>query len=183
MNYSALALEDLLRTCVEGGQALAWEEFIRRFNPLVSRVALRTARRWGDCSRPLLEDLKIGSDWSRVVIGGSSPRTSLSPSTSKPWATGDRATDKLTAKSCEVAHCPHFSVLVKLMADRAVSRRRESIGSTTVNPRMLSPKHVQIFDWKINLNFSLELPLEKQRCRHRLQFLHHRCRRKTRNAV
>jgi hypothetical protein len=36
---------------------------------------------------------------------------------------------------------------------------------------------------KIILEFSREILVEDQRCRHRLQFRHHRCRRKTRSDV
>jgi RNA polymerase sigma-70 factor (ECF subfamily) len=57
MNYSALSPEELIWACAQSGEAHAWEEFIRRFNPLIARVALRTARRWERCSIQLVDDL------------------------------------------------------------------------------------------------------------------------------
>jgi hypothetical protein len=36
---------------------------------------------------------------------------------------------------------------------------------------------------EVTEDFSLEIQFEIQRCRHRLQFRHHRCRRKTRSAA
>src|ERR1700722_8776506 len=57
MRYSALQAEQLIQVCVDTGQTGAWEEFIRRFNPLIARVALRTARRWGDPPSSVVEDL------------------------------------------------------------------------------------------------------------------------------
>jgi RNA polymerase sigma-70 factor (ECF subfamily) len=57
MDYTSLPPEELIRMCAQSGQASAWEEFIRRFNPLIARVVLRTARRWGEYSRSVLDDL------------------------------------------------------------------------------------------------------------------------------
>jgi RNA polymerase sigma-70 factor (ECF subfamily) len=36
---------------------MVWAEFIRRFHPLISTVALRTARQWGEPLPGLLDDL------------------------------------------------------------------------------------------------------------------------------
>jgi RNA polymerase sigma-70 factor (ECF subfamily) len=57
MDYPSIEPTELVRICVRTGQAKAWEEFIRRFNPLIARVVVRTARRWGEFSRPALDDL------------------------------------------------------------------------------------------------------------------------------
>jgi RNA polymerase sigma-70 factor (ECF subfamily) len=57
MDYSSLPVEELTHLCAEGGPREAWEEFVRRFNPLIARVVLRTARRWTEPSRQLLDDL------------------------------------------------------------------------------------------------------------------------------
>lgn len=57
MDYSSLQAEELARLCVETGTREAWEEFVQRFNPLIARVVLRTARRWTDPSRQTLDDL------------------------------------------------------------------------------------------------------------------------------
>jgi RNA polymerase sigma-70 factor (ECF subfamily) len=57
MDYSSLSAEEVVRVCVEEGTRQAWEEFVRRFNPLIARVVLRTARRWVQPSKQLLDDL------------------------------------------------------------------------------------------------------------------------------
>jgi RNA polymerase sigma-70 factor (ECF subfamily) len=57
MDYPSIQHAELVRICVETGQTRAWEEFIRRFNPLIARVVVRTARRWGEFSRSVLDDL------------------------------------------------------------------------------------------------------------------------------
>jgi RNA polymerase sigma-70 factor, ECF subfamily len=52
---------------------MVWAEFIRRFHPLISTVALRTARQWGEPVHSLLDDLvqetylKLCSDDCRLL--------------------------------------------------------------------------------------------------------------------
>lgn len=55
--YALLSSTELVRKCVESDHPAVWKEFIRRFQPLISVVILRTARRWDEPSRPLLDDL------------------------------------------------------------------------------------------------------------------------------
>jgi RNA polymerase sigma-70 factor (ECF subfamily) len=57
MDYPSIQPEELIRICTRPGQSPAWEEFIRRFNPLIARVVVRTARRWGESSPSVLDDL------------------------------------------------------------------------------------------------------------------------------
>ena len=57
MDCAALSTEELVLKCVESGDAAAWEEFIRRFQPPIARVVLRVARRWGAFSPQLIDDL------------------------------------------------------------------------------------------------------------------------------
>jgi len=52
-----MSLEDLLRACADGGDARAWDEFVRRFHGLISGVVLRTAGRWGLRSPGVVDDL------------------------------------------------------------------------------------------------------------------------------
>jgi RNA polymerase sigma-70 factor (ECF subfamily) len=47
---------DLVQACLTSDED-AWNEFKARYNEVISRAVLRTARRWGDTSKPLLEDL------------------------------------------------------------------------------------------------------------------------------
>jgi RNA polymerase sigma-70 factor (ECF subfamily) len=57
VDYRVLASQALVRACVDTGDELAWEEFVRRFHKLVASVALRTARRWGENSPQIVDEL------------------------------------------------------------------------------------------------------------------------------
>jgi RNA polymerase sigma-70 factor (ECF subfamily) len=57
MNYSDLSSQELLKECVTRAEAEAWEEFVRRFQPLIAGVVARTAMRWTDVSPGLVDDL------------------------------------------------------------------------------------------------------------------------------
>jgi RNA polymerase sigma-70 factor (ECF subfamily) len=57
MTYSSLSPEELVQACVQSGDQAAWEEFIQRFNRLISVIVLRTARASGETSNSILEDL------------------------------------------------------------------------------------------------------------------------------
>ena len=71
--YSSFSPNDLVRACAGSKNPAVWEEFIRRFHPVVARVVLRTARRWGEPSRQVLDDLiqetylKLCEDDSRLL--------------------------------------------------------------------------------------------------------------------
>lgn len=49
--------EELVVACVQSGNESAWAEFVRRFHPLIARVALRIARQWGEASPEVIDDL------------------------------------------------------------------------------------------------------------------------------
>jgi RNA polymerase sigma-70 factor (ECF subfamily) len=57
MNYAKLSSQELLKECVTRAGAEAWEEFVRRFQPLIAGVVARTAMRWTDVSASLVDDL------------------------------------------------------------------------------------------------------------------------------
>lgn len=57
MDYATLSPEELLVACLRGGEESAWVEFVRRFQPLIARVALRVARQWGHASATIVDDL------------------------------------------------------------------------------------------------------------------------------
>jgi RNA polymerase sigma factor (sigma-70 family) len=57
MDYAALSAERLILACTQTGDASAWEEFVRRFHRPIATVALRVARRWGDSSPQVVDDL------------------------------------------------------------------------------------------------------------------------------
>jgi RNA polymerase sigma-70 factor (ECF subfamily) len=47
----------LVRACAGSKDDRAWAEFIRRFQVVIATAVLRTAHRWGEKSRPHLDDL------------------------------------------------------------------------------------------------------------------------------
>jgi RNA polymerase sigma-70 factor (ECF subfamily) len=57
VNYSDLSPPELFLVCARTGDALSWEEFIRRFNPVIARSVLRVAIRHGNSERSLIDDL------------------------------------------------------------------------------------------------------------------------------
>jgi RNA polymerase sigma-70 factor, ECF subfamily len=73
VDYAALPPEELVVACAHHNVAPAWEEFVRRFQPLISTVALRTARQWGDPRVSVIDDLvqetylKICADDCRLL--------------------------------------------------------------------------------------------------------------------
>jgi RNA polymerase sigma-70 factor (ECF subfamily) len=49
--------EELLKACVQRGDTGAWEEFVRRYRPVIARTVLRVARRWGRPEPQRIDDL------------------------------------------------------------------------------------------------------------------------------
>jgi len=64
---------ELIRICASSSDPGAWEELVRRLNPVITATVRRTARRFGDSSDALLADLiqetyrKICSNRCRVL--------------------------------------------------------------------------------------------------------------------
>jgi RNA polymerase sigma-70 factor (ECF subfamily) len=57
VNWRTLNSKELIRTCVNAGDAAAWEEFVRRFRPVVASTVTRTALRFGERPPQLIDDL------------------------------------------------------------------------------------------------------------------------------
>jgi RNA polymerase sigma-70 factor (ECF subfamily) len=57
VDYSASSPEEVVRACTQSGDQSAWDEFVRRFQPLIAVIVLRTARRWGETSPQVMDDL------------------------------------------------------------------------------------------------------------------------------
>jgi RNA polymerase sigma-70 factor, ECF subfamily len=57
VNYSDLSSPELFSACAQGGDAASWEEFIRRFNPVIARSVFRVAVRHGKPEKALIDDL------------------------------------------------------------------------------------------------------------------------------
>ena len=57
MDYASLSAEELVLACGRSDDTAAWQEFVRRFHRLIATVALRVARRWGEPSPQVVDDL------------------------------------------------------------------------------------------------------------------------------
>jgi RNA polymerase sigma-70 factor, ECF subfamily len=57
VDYSTISAEELALACFRSGDELAWAEFVRRFHSLIARVVLRVARKWGEDSPQVVDDL------------------------------------------------------------------------------------------------------------------------------
>jgi RNA polymerase sigma-70 factor (ECF subfamily) len=57
VDYSLMSPEELVHACFVSGEESIWSEFVRRFHPVISRVALRVARQWGESSPDVIDDL------------------------------------------------------------------------------------------------------------------------------
>jgi RNA polymerase sigma-70 factor (ECF subfamily) len=55
--YAKFSSTELVRACAGSKDENAWAEFIRRFQVVIAATVLRTARHWGEPSRPQLDDL------------------------------------------------------------------------------------------------------------------------------
>ncbi len=57
VRYLKFSSAELVRACAGSTDERAWTEFIQRFQVVIAAAVLRTARRWGEPSRPQLDDL------------------------------------------------------------------------------------------------------------------------------
>jgi RNA polymerase sigma-70 factor (ECF subfamily) len=57
VNWTSLTPEELIGACVETGAPAAWEEFVRRFRPVIAGTVMRTVRRFGESAPELIDDL------------------------------------------------------------------------------------------------------------------------------
>jgi RNA polymerase sigma-70 factor (ECF subfamily) len=57
VNRASLTSGELIRACIDGGDEAVWEEFVHRFRPVISGVVSRTARRFGEWTPQLIDDL------------------------------------------------------------------------------------------------------------------------------
>jgi RNA polymerase sigma factor (sigma-70 family) len=57
MPYRAFSTKELVEECAGSDNLQAWQEFVRRFQPLIAVVVLRTCRRWGSTSHSVIDDL------------------------------------------------------------------------------------------------------------------------------
>lgn len=57
MIYRSLSCDELLRACVDSGNAEAWEEFVRRFEPLIRGAIWCVARKYRDNNSATVAEL------------------------------------------------------------------------------------------------------------------------------
>jgi len=57
MNYSDLSPPELFSICAHGGDVASWQEFVRRFNPVIARSVIRVVLRHGTADKSLIDDL------------------------------------------------------------------------------------------------------------------------------
>jgi RNA polymerase sigma-70 factor (ECF subfamily) len=57
MDPQKLSSQELVQLCLESQDEATWSEFVRRFEPLIAGVVLKSIRRWARTSPSLVEDL------------------------------------------------------------------------------------------------------------------------------
>jgi RNA polymerase sigma-70 factor (ECF subfamily) len=67
MDYPSLTAEELIEECTSAGKLDAWKEFVRRFQPLIAGVVVRTAQRYGKFGPALVDDL-VQETYLRLCI-------------------------------------------------------------------------------------------------------------------
>ena len=76
--YAKLSSAELVRACAGSKDERAWVEFIQRFQVVIAAAVLRTARHWGEPSRPQLDDL-IQDTYLKLCENGSRLLRSFQP--------------------------------------------------------------------------------------------------------
>jgi len=57
VRVTSLSHDELIRACIQLGDGAAWEEFVRRFRPVIAGTVMRTASRFGENAPALIDDL------------------------------------------------------------------------------------------------------------------------------
>lgn len=57
MDPSKLAAQELLRLCLQSQDQAVWREFVRRYQPLIARVVVKSVRHWTNPVPSLVDDL------------------------------------------------------------------------------------------------------------------------------
>jgi RNA polymerase sigma-70 factor (ECF subfamily) len=57
MDLEKLSPQELLRRCLSSETEAPWHEFVRRFQPMIASVIIKTLRRWGQPNASLVDDL------------------------------------------------------------------------------------------------------------------------------
>lgn len=57
VRYSSLSPDELVKACAGSRDPAIWQEFIRRFQPVIATAVFRTARHWGEPAPHTVDDL------------------------------------------------------------------------------------------------------------------------------
>ena len=68
VDYTTVSVAELVHACARH-DAAAWKEFIRRFHRIITLTALRIARRWGETSPQIIDDL-AQETYLKICAGG-----------------------------------------------------------------------------------------------------------------
>jgi|HubBroStandDraft_6_1064221.scaffolds.fasta_scaffold142199_1 RNA polymerase sigma-70 factor (ECF subfamily) len=74
LDYATLSSDELVLACLTSGDETAWLEFMRRFHSLIARVVQRVARKWGENSSQVVDDLiqdtylKLCAERARLLL-------------------------------------------------------------------------------------------------------------------
>ena len=69
MDPQELSAQELVQLCLDQNQTTAWEEFVRRYQPTIARVVMRSARRWTMPSHALVDDL-VHDTYLKLMANG-----------------------------------------------------------------------------------------------------------------
>ena len=69
MDPQELSAQELVQLCLDQNQKAAWEEFVRRYQPVIARVVTRTVRRWAVPSHALVDDL-VHDTYLKLIANG-----------------------------------------------------------------------------------------------------------------
>ena len=69
MDYSSLSCDELLRACADPENTEAWQEFVRRFNLLITVTVRRVACRYGASNDPIIGDL-VQETYTKICANG-----------------------------------------------------------------------------------------------------------------
>lgn len=73
MDWADLPADQLLQACGQPHSSGAWEEFMRRYHPLLTSAGIRVSHRWGNGSSQEIDDivqemyLKLCADGARIL--------------------------------------------------------------------------------------------------------------------
>jgi RNA polymerase sigma-70 factor, ECF subfamily len=69
MDPQELSAQELVQLCLDVNQKAAWEEFVRRYQPVIARVVMRTTRRWAAPLPALVDDL-VHETYLKLMANG-----------------------------------------------------------------------------------------------------------------